>query len=437
LGKTSNPRRAVLILPHHYFYCPTMIYSEDKLPTDVEKVNQIPIVGTVLEVICRSAGMGFAAVARVTKDRWIACSVLDDIDFGLEPGSELVIGTTICNEIRSHKQTVVIDHVDQDERFCKHPTPLKHGFQSYISIPIFLKGGEFFGTLCAIGLKPAKLNNPETIGMFKLFAELLSFHLNNIDFLERSNEMIRNLNRQLSDSVGENRQYKHISSHNLQEPLRKLRVFSDMLVVATETNEMARARQLSLRIRTSAQRFSMMIKDLSDFSDHKDEFAFEYLDLNQVVADVMAQLSVQIEHRNVTLEIEPLPSIRAVLSQMEQLFYQLIDNAIKFSGENRYPVIRITCQELLLHEIEDLLPEPLAMAYLEIRIWDNGVGIEASQLEKIFDIFSRLPYDNFQKGEGVGLAYCWKIVRNHRGVIKAGPNSPKGTVFTILLPLTN
>jgi signal transduction histidine kinase len=414
-----------------------MIYSEDKLPTDVEKVNQIPIVGTVLEVICRSTGMGFAAVARVTKERWIACSVLDEINFGLEPGGELAIGTTISNEIRGHKQAVVIDHVDRDERFRNHPAPLKYGFQSYISIPIILKNGEFFGTLCAIDPKPAKLNNPETIGMFKLFAELLSFHLNSIDIQERSNEMIRDLNRQLADPVDENRQYRHISSHNLQEPLRKLRVFSDMLIIATESNEIARARQLSLRIKTSAQRFSMMIKDLSDFSDLNDEPVFEHLDLNQVVADVVAQLSVQIEHRNVTLEIEQLPAIRAVQSQMEQLFYQLIDNAIKFSGENRYPIIRITCQELLLHEIEDLLPEPLAMAYLEIRIWDNGIGIEASQLEKIFDIFSRLPYDNLQKGEGIGLAYCRKIVRNHRGIMKAAPNSPKGTVFTILLPLTS
>lgn len=412
-----------------------MTYSEDKLLADIEKVNQIPIVRTILEVICRTTGMGFAAVARVTDERWIACSVLDEIDFGLEPGSELVIGTTICNEIRGHKRAVVIDHVDQDEEFCNHPTPMMYGFQSYISMPIILKNGEFFGTLCSIDPRPAKLNNPETIGMFKLFAELLSFHLSSIDLLERSNEVIRDLTRQLSESADENRQYRHISSHNLQEPLRKLRVFSDMLFNATENNDIQKARDLSLKIKTSAQRFSMMIKDLSDFSGLHNDSVFEPLDLNQVVADVVAQLSAQIEYRNVTLDIEPLATIRAVRSQMEQLFYQLIHNAIKFSGDNMYPVIRIACKEYLLHEIEDLLPEPLEMSYLEIRICDNGIGIQASQLEKIFDIFTRLSCDNFQKGEGVGLAYCRRIVRNHKGIIKAEPNSPNGTVFTIILPI--
>ena len=149
---------------------------------DVEAVNRIAIVPKLLEVVCRTTGMGFAAVARVTEEKWVVCSVRDEINFGLKPGGELKLETTICNEIRQSGNTVVIDNVSEDEAFRNHHTPAMYGFQSYISMPIMRQDGSFFGTLCAIDPTPHKLNNVETIGMFKLFAELISFHLNNVGF---------------------------------------------------------------------------------------------------------------------------------------------------------------------------------------------------------------------------------------------------------------
>src|SRR5712671_5858306 len=99
---------------------------------DVDAVSRIEAVPRILEVVCRTTGLGFAAVARVTEDRWIACAVRDEIAFGLQPGGELSVETTICNEIRDSGQAVVIDHVAGDELFCRHPTPKMYGFQSYI-----------------------------------------------------------------------------------------------------------------------------------------------------------------------------------------------------------------------------------------------------------------------------------------------------------------
>ena len=121
--------------------------------------------------------MGFAAVARVTETRWIACGVKDDIAFGLRPGGELKVETTICHDIRQHRDPVVINCVAESEVYCRHPAPAMYGFQSYISMPIILPDGSFFGTLCAIDPKPRMLNSPKVIGMFKLFAELIAFHL--------------------------------------------------------------------------------------------------------------------------------------------------------------------------------------------------------------------------------------------------------------------
>lgn len=414
-----------------------MTSSEQTLLADIEKVKKIPIVETMLEVICRSTGMGFAAVARVTEDRWIACSVLDEIGFGLEPGGELSVGTTICDEIRGHGQAVIINHVDASDNFCHHPTPAMYGFQSYISVPIFRKNGDFFGTLCAIDPKPADLQNPRVTGMFRLFTELLAFHLDSMDLMEQTHAAVEDLNRQLSDSLDENRQYRHISSHNLQEPLRKLRIFSDMLADAAGNGDKEKTKDLAFKIRSSAQRFSMMIKDLSDFSGlhHKSDFA--NVDLGHVINDVTTQLQPHFKQRNVKIEMGSMPVVYAIPAQMEQLFYQLLHNAVKFSSLDEPPRIRISSREYPLYELDDLLPEPLEMAYTEIRIADNGPGIDDAQLEKVFDIFSRLPTGNFQKGEGVGLAYCRKIVRNHKGIIKAESNAGKGTTFVITLPLKN
>lgn len=151
------------------------------LHPDVAVISKIDIVPKILEIICQSTGMGFAAVARVTEDKWIACSVRDKIGFGLKAGSELNLATTICNEIRQSSEAVIIDDVSKDKFYAQHPTPALYGFQSYISVPIVRKDGSFFGTLCAVDPKPAKVNNPETIELFNSFAELISFHLDTIE----------------------------------------------------------------------------------------------------------------------------------------------------------------------------------------------------------------------------------------------------------------
>jgi len=159
----------------------TGLIETPDMHADVIAINSIDIVPKILEIICQSTGMGFAAVARVTDSRWIACSVCDKIGFGLKPGDELKLETTICNDIRQSGNGVIIDDVSKDEAFANHPVPIMYGFQSYISIPIMRQDGSFFGTLCAIDPKPAKVNNPETIELFTSFADLISYHLNTIE----------------------------------------------------------------------------------------------------------------------------------------------------------------------------------------------------------------------------------------------------------------
>src|SRR5258707_13500215 len=162
---------------------------------DVQAIQRIDAVPSILEIVCRTTGMGFAAVARVTEERWIACAVKDDIQFGLKPGGERKVETTICHEIRQSGTPVIIDHVAQDQAFCGHPTPAMYGFQSYISVPIVRTDGSFFGTLCAIDPRPAVLKTPQTIAMFKLFAELIAFHLDAVDRLATSETDLVGVNK--------------------------------------------------------------------------------------------------------------------------------------------------------------------------------------------------------------------------------------------------
>lgn len=158
------------------------LLGNTNIDDDVKTISDMPMVPKILEVICRTTGMGFSAVARVTEDKWVACSVRDEIEFGLKPGGELKLETTICHEIRQRSEGVIIDHVEKDKTYCHHHTPAMYGFQSYISIPIKRRDGSFFGTLCAIDPQPHKLNNMQTIEMFKLFAELISFHLDPVGY---------------------------------------------------------------------------------------------------------------------------------------------------------------------------------------------------------------------------------------------------------------
>ena len=127
-------------------------------------------IRTILAEVCRLTGMGFAAVARVTDRRWIACQLLDRIEFGLKPGDELELKTTICDDIRQCGRAVVIDHVSDDREWRTHPTPMLYGFESYASFPIELADGSFFGTLCAIDPAPRAVSDRSIVAAMEGYA---------------------------------------------------------------------------------------------------------------------------------------------------------------------------------------------------------------------------------------------------------------------------
>jgi GAF domain-containing protein len=219
---------------------------------DIDAIAAIPAVPHILEVICRTTGMRFAAVARVTDDRWVCCASKDDIAFGLVPGGELWVETTICDEIRCSRTGVAIDHVAEDAVFRDHPTPAMYGFQSYISVPIILADGSFFGTLCSIDPHPNTLNNPAVSGMFKLFAELIAFHLDAHHKLAQAER----------EHARRNERFKAGLGHDMRNTLAAIEAGARLLA-KTPLNERGAliVREMQSSARTLAQQVAEATKD--------------------------------------------------------------------------------------------------------------------------------------------------------------------------------
>ena len=216
---------------------------------DVAAVGRISAVPSILQMVCSMTGMRFAVVARVTEDTWTACAVRDEIDFGLKPGGELPLKTTICDEIRACGKAVVIDHVSEDPHFRTHHTPRMYGFQSYISVPIVRTNGEFFGTLCALDPLPKKVSEAKVIATFELFCQLISLQLDVGERLEESEAAL--FNEQQTAELRE--QFIAVLGHDMRTPLSSVLVGVQTLQRMPLTNQ---ASTVVERIKRSGDRMA-------------------------------------------------------------------------------------------------------------------------------------------------------------------------------------
>jgi GAF domain-containing protein len=141
---------------------------------EVAAIAEVESTSNILRLVTRLTTLRFAAISKMTEQHWIACAVHDEINFGLGAGDELAAEATVCNELRQHRTPVIIDHASKHPVFSQHPLPKHYGFESYISLPIILADGTFFGTLCALDPLPAKLDNPDLLQTLGIFAQLIA-----------------------------------------------------------------------------------------------------------------------------------------------------------------------------------------------------------------------------------------------------------------------
>lgn len=249
---------------------------------------------------------------------------------------------------------------------------------------------------------------------------------------------LEDANINLSKRNHELEQFVFITSHDLQEPLRKIRLFADMLEsVKPGTPSKIDTAQYLRKVKQSAIRMSDLIRDLIAYSRLElGENAFLPVDLNQIVANVIEDFELLVKDKNAIIDINELPVIDAVPLQMNQLFYNLIGNALKFSRPNAACRITITAHKISDAEMSDLPSLSKGPSYFRIIVADNGIGFNQTYADKLFVIFQRLNQKEKFEGTGIGLALCRKIMDIHNGDIQAFGVEHQGAAFHIIIPET-
>lgn len=244
-------------------------------------------------------------------------------------------------------------------------------------------------------------------------------------------------NTQLQLSNENLAQFAYIASHDLHEPLRKIQTFSSILQDKYHSDLPEPVKGLAEKIYVSSERMSTLIKELLNFSKVlQSEALFEQTDLDKVLNKVLSDFDLLIAEKKVVINREHLPVIGAIPIQMNQLFYNLISNAIKFSKNGIAPVITITSKMLTVEEMAKLVNINPNYSYFEIGIKDNGIGFDQRFEKQLFLAFHRLHSQGKYAGTGIGLALCKKIVANHQGEISGISKENEGALFRVILPLT-
>jgi signal transduction histidine kinase len=387
----------------------------DNFQHDIVTVQNIEAVPRILDIVCSMTGMGFAAVARVTGERWVALAVRDAIQFGLAPGGELKVETTICSEIRDAGEPVVIDHVDQDAVYCSHPTPKMYGFQSYVSVPIVLANGRFFGTLCAIDPSPRRLNTPEITGVFKLFAELIGHHLDAAERLVASEADL--LDERRSAELRE--QFIAVLGHDLRNPLASIDSGARILL-KKETDEQAIT--ILRLMHSSVRRMAGLIDNVLDFargrmggglsisSDAKEP-------LTPVLEQVVGELKGSSPDRVIAVDIDLRENVTCDRHRIGQLLSNLVGNALTY-GQIGAP-IKVKAQT--------------RDGMIEISVANSGNPIPEAALKKLFQPFTRGAAQKDQQGLGLGLYISSEIAKAHGGTLDV-TSTANETRFTFRMP---
>ncbi len=259
----------------------------------------------------------------------------------------------------------------------------------------------------------------------------LSVIVTDLSYQKEAQAMLRTNNEQLKAAIGaleksnyDLLQFASVASHDLQEPLRKIMVFSGMLAKKLPPESADETALIINKIAVSSQRMKSMISDILAYSRlSRDSIAIELVDLNKVLDEIIDDFEILIAEKRAVIEVDKLPLIRGSHGQMRQAFQNLLSNALKFSRPDVPPRIKVSC--VYAHDGTSCT----------ISVVDNGIGFDQQYHEKVFALFHRLNTKDQYEGSGIGLAITKKIIDKHDGHITAFSEEGKGSTFKISLPI--
>jgi signal transduction histidine kinase len=389
----------------------------EEIARDLRAVERIEAIPTLLDVLCDTTGMRFAAIARVTDDRWIACAVKDRINFGLKPGGEFDVNSTLRIEPPAAQAPIVIDHASMDHRYSTLGTPRLFGIESYISVPVIMPGGRYFGNLCAIDPAPSKVSDPRILSMFKRFAQLIGQQLD--DELTREMQLTALSDERAASELRE--QFIAILGHDLRNPLHAVFATGDLLERRLDDPTLI---DMAARIKTNARRMSALIDDVLDFARGRlgSGIGLQISEADDFASDLLAVIrELQDAHpeREILASINITRKVRCDVGRVQQLASNLVANAL-IHGSSSSPV-RVSAST----EGESL----------SFSVWNDGEPIPESSIGKVFEPFWRNTTSTNREGLGLGLYICSQIVRAHHGRLSVTSTRGGGTFFIAHLPM--
>ena len=379
-------------------------------------VESIQAVQSLLSVVCKTTGMGFSAVARVTDRHWTAMAVHDEVGFGLAAGQSLVLDTTLCTESRAMRQAIVFDHASQDSRYANHHTPRLYGLESYISVPIVLSNGDYFGNLCALDARPNHVSQRHIVEMFEIYAQLIADQLSRIRRVRQAEQ--ETLHERATGLLRE--QFIAVLAHDMRNPLS---AFSAGLWMLQHKGEDAHVRDTTLaRLGRSFHRMNRLVNDLVDYARGRlgDGVRLEMTridDLGAALDHAISELQESHPRREIVTRIDVPRPVMGDMPRLQQVVSNLVGNAI-VHGDAAHPV------SVTVRLADD--------GALHIDVANQGLPIPAERLPRLFDAFSTNAEKDSQR-MGLGLFICAQVVRAHGGDI-AVRSDADGTVFSVRIP---
>ena len=255
--------------------------------------------------------------------------------------------------------------------------------------------------------------------------------------LQESNRMLTVSVKKLKKANENLQSFAYVSSHDLQEPLRKIQMFISRILDGNQIQKLPKEFKYFERISSSAERMRILIKDLLSFSRVGNvATSFEIISLQNLIEDLIGNLNEEIDRKILIKNIEVPVKIRAIAYQMEQLFLNLLTNSIKFASKERELCIQITAEKIASSTNEVIKSSEFKHFY-KITYSDNGIGFDPKYNSYIFDVFKRLHSRDTYPGTGIGLAIVKQIVDNHNGFVQASGEINNGATFTLFLPVYN